>query len=120
MSLLWRGLLLWHWFDPCSGNFHMLQEEPPKKKKKRLSEERVRGVWGEQPPVAGAGPGREQAKPGMPCGGRGACQACAMGAVVLPRAQGAQPCPLACVGEALTGHVFTASQERMLSLLAVW
>ena len=33
LSLLWLG------FDPCSGEFHMLQAWPKKKKKKKKEEE---------------------------------------------------------------------------------
>ena len=24
LSLQWLGLLLWHWFDPWPGNFHVV------------------------------------------------------------------------------------------------
>ena len=34
LSLKWPGSLLWHRFDPCPGNFCMLQVWPKKKKKK--------------------------------------------------------------------------------------
>ena len=35
-SLLWLGSLLWHGFDPWSGNCHMLWGQPKKEKKEIL------------------------------------------------------------------------------------
>ena len=42
LSLLWLQSLLQFWFDPWSGNVHMLSEQPKKENKKKRKEKNKR------------------------------------------------------------------------------
>lgn len=44
LSLQWLGWLLWHRFDPCLRNFHMVGvKQKKRKKKKKLN--RMEKIW---------------------------------------------------------------------------